>query len=125
MKDHRLRAPSTDGALLAVPPLDEAAAQFHQTAHRLATWDHDFQGRRAGRLRAQVHHEVIAGRQAISSPGTGLASPNAAARRTVDDPLVVTGHQPELFHPGVWVKNFADGRDRQGPRRPRAEPDRR
>ena len=22
-------------------------------------------------------------------------------------PLVVTGHQPELFHPGVWVKNFA------------------
>ena len=22
-------------------------------------------------------------------------------------PLVVTGHQPELFHPGVWIKNFA------------------
>ncbi len=22
-------------------------------------------------------------------------------------PLIVTGHQPELFHPGVWVKNFA------------------
>ncbi len=22
-------------------------------------------------------------------------------------PWVVTGHQPELFHPGVWVKNFA------------------
>ena len=21
--------------------------------------------------------------------------------------LIVTGHQPELFHPGVWVKNFA------------------
>ena len=21
--------------------------------------------------------------------------------------MVVTGHQPELFHPGVWVKNFA------------------
>ncbi len=23
------------------------------------------------------------------------------------DRMVVTGHQPELFHPGVWVKNFA------------------
>jgi hypothetical protein len=23
------------------------------------------------------------------------------------DSLVVAGHQPELFHPGVWVKNFA------------------
>ncbi len=22
-------------------------------------------------------------------------------------PLVVTGHQPELYHPGVWAKNFA------------------
>jgi hypothetical protein len=22
-------------------------------------------------------------------------------------PLILTGHQPELFHPGVWVKNFA------------------
>ena len=26
---------------------------------------------------------------------------------SVITPLVVTGHQPELFHPGVWVKNFA------------------
>lgn len=24
-----------------------------------------------------------------------------------DGPVIVTGHQPELFHPGVWVKNFA------------------
>ena len=24
-----------------------------------------------------------------------------------DGPLIVTGHQPELFHPGVWAKNFA------------------
>ncbi len=24
-----------------------------------------------------------------------------------DKPVFVTGHQPELFHPGVWAKNFA------------------
>jgi hypothetical protein len=24
-----------------------------------------------------------------------------------DGPLLMAGHQPELFHPGVWVKNFA------------------
>src|SRR5262249_55485525 len=24
-----------------------------------------------------------------------------------EGPLFVAGHQPELFHPGVWVKNFA------------------
>ncbi len=26
---------------------------------------------------------------------------------TEPDTLLVAGHQPELFHPGVWVKNFA------------------
>lgn len=26
---------------------------------------------------------------------------------TEGGPLVVSGHQPELFHPGVWFKNFA------------------
>lgn len=25
----------------------------------------------------------------------------------LDGPLIVVGHQPELFHPGVWAKNFA------------------
>jgi hypothetical protein len=107
MKDHRLRAPSADGALLAVPPLDQVAAQFSQTAHRLAAWDHDFQGRRAGRLRAQVHQEVIAAsRQFLSSHGVDVPECRKA-RSTSTTPLVVTGHQPELFHPGVWVKNFA------------------
>ena len=24
-----------------------------------------------------------------------------------DGPLFLAGHQPELFHPGVWFKNFA------------------
>lgn len=28
---------------------------------------------------------------------------------TLDAPLIVTGHQPEMFHPGVWLKNFAAG----------------
>ena len=26
-----------------------------------------------------------------------------------DGPLVVTGHQPELFHPGVWLKKLRGG----------------
>ena len=36
-------------------------------------------------------------------------TPASTFRRcpTSRPPLVVTGHQPELFHPGVWVKNFA------------------
>src|SRR5271166_7162637 len=107
-KGHRLRAPSNDGGLLAVPPLAEMAAHFTRTAARLAGWEHDFQGRRAGILRGLVHREVIAAachflrRNELDVPEIGPCSGDS-----VITPLVVTGHQPELFHPGVWVKNFA------------------
>ena len=107
-KGHRLRAPSNDGGLLAVPPLAEVAAHFTRTAARLAGWDHDFQGRRAGILRGLVHREVIAAachflrRHELDVPEIGPCSGDS-----VITPLVITGHQPELFHPGVWVKNFA------------------
>ncbi|MDR3620783.1 MAG: hypothetical protein P4L85_15635 [Paludisphaera borealis] len=102
MKAHRLRAPSTDGALLATPPLDEAGSQVDANVRRLATWDHDFQGRRSSWLRDLVRLEVAdeARRFLLTN---GVEPPETAA----SGPLVVTGHQPELFHPGVWVKNFA------------------
>jgi hypothetical protein len=107
-KGHRLRAPSNDGGLLAVPPLAEVSDQFTRDAERLAGWDHDFQGRRAGILRGLVHREVMVAacnflrRQGLDVPGTAPCSGDS-----VITPLVITGHQPELFHPGVWVKNFA------------------
>src|SRR5271166_2944188 len=103
-KGHRLRAPSSDGALLAVPPLSEVSAQFTRTKERLAGWDHDFQGRRAGVLRSLVHRQVMTAacaflsRHGLETPASGPCSGDD----TVVTPLVVTGHQPELFHPGVW-----------------------
>jgi hypothetical protein len=103
MKPHRLRAPSTDGALLAEPPLAEAGARLAESAARLAQWDHDFQGRRAGRLRAMARHQAFErARQYLGHFGIEL--PGECDERA---PLVVTGHQSELFHPGVWIKNFA------------------
>jgi hypothetical protein len=42
---------------------------------------------------ARAHHEAF-----------GLDWPDVPCQPSR---LVVTGHQPELFHPGVWVKNFA------------------
>ena len=43
---------------------------------------------------ARQHHETYG----LDWPAEAVAQPGR---------LVVTGHQPELFHPGVWVKNFA------------------
>jgi hypothetical protein len=55
-----------------------------------------------------VHREVIAAAQKFLAR-LGLAQPDCKHIRASESstPLIVTGHQPELFHPGVWVKNFA------------------
>jgi hypothetical protein len=103
MKSHRLRAPAEDGGLLAVPPLGAAGALVASNGGRLDDWDHDFQGRRAARLRH------LARRQVLEASRAHLARFDLDLPERLDPsvPWIVTGHQPELFHPGVWVKNFA------------------
>lgn len=102
MDAHRLRAPAADGSLLAIPPLDEWPTLLAANAERLAGWEHDFQGRLASRLRPIAREQVLA-KAAAFARDSGLDGPGQG----VPARLVVTGHQPELFHPGVWVKNFA------------------
>ena len=99
----RYRAPKADGAVLAVPPLDEADALLAANAERLRGWDHDFQGRDAARLRSMARAQLLR-LAAEHHRAHGLDLPAAPEPSA---PWVLTGHQPELFHPGVWVKNFA------------------
>src|SRR5205814_1973909 len=103
MEPHRLRAPSSDGALLAEPPLTASGALLAANRERLDRWDHDFQGRTASRLRPLVRAQVLdASRRFLAD--AGFEPPTGPAGAAPG--LVVTGHQPELFHPGVWVKHF-------------------
>ena len=128
MKDTRLRAPSTDGALRGGASTRTRSAPS-SSGPRIA-WRRGITiSRGAGRavLRGARPPRGHRRSHATTSPRHGVLAPECRAMDgTVSTtPLIVTGHQPELFHPGVWVKNFATAVDRQGPRRPRAEPDRR
>jgi hypothetical protein len=108
MSPPQLRAPASDGGLLVDPPADRLPAALADNLARLASWNHDFQGRSALRLREQVRREVMA-LSCRFLKQHGLSEPRIA-RDAADEPigpLLVTGHQPELFHPGVWIKNFA------------------
>jgi hypothetical protein len=90
--------------LLAQPPLSEADSTLASNVDRLGRWNHDFQGRRSNQLRPLIRKQVLnASRSYLTS--AGLDVPELTANEL--GPLVVTGHQPELFHPGVWIKNFA------------------
>ena len=108
MNSRRLRAPRDDQAVLAVPPLDQATKLIETNQRALRDQTHNFQGRAFDVLRARARAEVMtAAREQLTSLGASLPSrhwdPESPA------PLVVSGHQPELFHAGVWIKNFAVG----------------
>jgi hypothetical protein len=103
MQAHSLRAPKADGTILAEPPLDRARDSLGENRARFAGWNHDFQGRRYSVLRDKARAEAVEA-AVLYHRGAGIDVPGAI---DLDAPIIATGHQPELFHPGVWVKNFA------------------
>src|SRR5262249_46881137 len=68
---------------------------------RLADITSDLLGRPWADLRRQARREAVAAARDYLDR-FGWPVPPADA-----DSLVMAGHQPEVFHPGVWVKNFA------------------
>ena len=109
MTARRLRAPAIDGGLLVEPPAAAVAGALAANSRLLADWDHDFQGRRAHWLRSTVRRGGRSRRRGDFSTVTVCRRQTYRLRPSSGSecPLIVTGHQPELFHPGVWIKNFA------------------
>ena len=102
MEARRLRAPSADGGILADPPLHRFGEALSAGRAWASAWSYDFQGRTTARLRPMAVGQALdASRRHHTRFGLDVPHRQDAAS------LVVTGHQPELFHPGVWVKNFA------------------
>lgn len=67
-----------------------------------ATWTFQVAGTDARALRSMARAEALQRAREFS------ARIGVPLREVPDAPdlLVVTGHQPELYHPGVWVKDF-------------------
>jgi hypothetical protein len=97
----RIRAPRAHGAVESAPPLAQLSAAvasnralFDQPKPKVLGRDWHELRREGGEaaIQAAVAYHAQSG-QPVDLPGS----------RSV----VMAGHQPELFHPGVWVKNFA------------------
>lgn len=102
MSFHRLRAPTEHGQLLAQPPLDQVGALLETNHRALAAAHLTLLGRSLVELRLRARTEALAASHKYHADA-GEPLPPAAA----SDNWLLAGHQPELFHPGVWVKNFA------------------
>lgn len=87
-----IHAPGAHGELACDPPLPDLPKLLGQSASSdkaRESWH--------GRLRSQARQEF------------SRNLPEHFHEVDLDRPWVGTGHQPELFHPGVWAKNFIAG----------------
>ena len=99
----RLRAPHEHGATLIDPPLNRCAETLAENRRLLSGLKIDVAGRSLRELSAQARTDLVslAFEHTRRYSNLGAAPPNVASA-----PLLVAGHQPQLFHPGVWFKNF-------------------
>jgi hypothetical protein len=103
LEHKRVRAPAEDGGRLIAPPLECAGEMIERNAARTPAHDYDLQGRTLGQLAEQARVELLAAAWAYTRSYRDIQRPSTEASTRV----VLAGHQPQLFHPGVWFKNFA------------------
>jgi hypothetical protein len=96
----RLRAPREDRAVLVAPSPEETARLLAGPCS-LDSTDLPIAGKPLRLLRAEARRAVLAAAQGyLEEAGQPAAVANPHR-------VLTAGHQPEIFHPGVWVKNFA------------------
>jgi hypothetical protein len=99
----RLRAPPEDGGTLIEPPPPEAGALLAHNIDLRRAARCEVAGRTLADLAGQARAELLdAAREATAQYRDVPAPPP-------DGPLLLAGHQPQLFHAGVWFKNFVLG----------------
>ncbi|HEX4588549.1 MAG TPA: hypothetical protein VH120_01390 [Gemmataceae bacterium] len=97
----RLRAPAGDGELLAHPPLADLGSRLAGNRALLANNRIQIGGMPLAEVRRSAVGEMAeAARRYLASAGEPVPDLSAES-------LLVAGHQPDLFHAGVWLKNFA------------------
>lgn len=100
----RLRVPRIDQSVFAVPGLAEAAAAIPRNHGNLTSDESRIQGRSLSDLRGWTRSTLFPMAVDYTSRMSGQL-----IREGQHPNWIVDGHQPSLFHPGVWAKNFGLG----------------
>ena len=101
----RFRAPREHGAILAEPHLSRCASLASETHARCAESRINLQGRTLAQMRIWARQNCLA----AAAEHTALLRGEPVPTPDPNAILFAAGHQPALFHAGVWIKNFALG----------------
>ena len=100
----RPRPPHGDGEAWVEPPAAEVPALVQRN---VSARDHaahcDILGCSLAQLRDVARQDVL--RRAIAHT-TAYRDVQLPCRPHTAAPIILSGHQPQLFHPGIWYKNF-------------------
>ena len=99
----RLRAPQANGQTLQIPTFRDIDQTFTSNlATVLKLRNVPIAATTLGKLTDQARQEIIR----IATARVQQYS-DVKFESLVNKPIVMSGHQPKLFHPGVWYKNFS------------------
>lgn len=96
----RLRAPRENGSRLIEPPASEVSTLLLVNEERRRQASLELCGLPLAELAAQARAELIEAARDYTGQYRDLPPPAQTDR------ILLAGHQPQLFHPGVWYKNF-------------------
>src|SRR3954470_4262413 len=104
-----LRAPSGDGQTLVDPPWQALPDALARNRELFSYVQYDVQGRSLADLSAAARRLLLS--QALWYTAQYREVPDRWRKiaTLAGVPFLLSGHQPELFHPGVWYKNFVLG----------------
>ena len=94
--------PAGHGEILTRPERSRWAELSRANHERMSAWEFVVSGLPASELRALARREALT----IASEFSEKLGVALTSRRDPDGLVVATGHQPELYHPGVWIKDF-------------------
>lgn len=112
MPSHRrFTAPRRDGEVLAEPRFEVLPGLVEANRQLLNGESIEIGGLTLRDFRRGAYDEIVRlARDYMNELGEWAPSSLVLHWRDDFPPLVLAGHQPELSHPGVWIKNFAMNR---------------
>ena len=101
----RYRAPAGNAQVLCDPPWNSLAHQIELNRSGLTDCTLLIGGKPLTTMREEAREFLFLAAKTYTGSYADITQQNI-----FDAPVVVTGHQPGMHHPGVWLKNFAAGR---------------
>jgi hypothetical protein len=102
----RLHAPRENRAMVVHPAWDRVSDLIQENLSLESLADYDFQGIKLSALCRQARRELLDAARRWTAAYRDVG-PTPGDSQSL---LFLAGHQPQIFHPGVWLKNFALGR---------------